>query len=253
MPAAASPLVRACWTGGGTSELQSLVTILQLNDSAFPSGRYTLSYGLEALVQTGHLIAPANASSLSALLSDTIRLGVAPSDGVALACAHRAAASGGEVDLEWLAEVDRRLTAVKLAREAREASTRTGRAVLSTATAALEAPALAGYAERIKTGASAGNHAVVVGLLSALLGVPRLQAVVGELYAFSSGWVSAAIRLGLVNHRTAQGLLHRARPVIAEAVLKVIDRDVGQIHSCTPLLDVMAMRHEQAEVRLFAS
>jgi urease accessory protein len=253
MPAGAAPVVHAGLTDGRTSELQSLVTVLQLNDSAFPSGRYTLSYGLEALVQTGHLIAPADASTMSAVLGDTIRNGVAPSDGVALACAHRAAAGGSEVDLEWLAEVDRRLTAVKLAREAREASMRTGRAVLATAAASLEAPALTGYAERINTGASAGNHAVVVGLLSALLGVPRLQAGVGELYAFSSGWVSAAIRLGLVNHRTAQGLLHRARPVIAEAALKVIDQDVGQIHSCTPLLDVMAMRHEQAEVRLFAS
>jgi urease accessory protein len=253
MPAGAASLVHADWTDRCTSELQSLVTVLQLSDSAFPSGRYTLSYGLEALVQTGHLIIPADASTMSALLGDTIRLGVAPSDGLALACAHRAAANGSEIDLECLAEVDRRLTAVKLAREAREASTRTGRAVLATAIAALEAPALAGYAERIKAGASDGNHAVVVGLLSALLGVPRLQAVVGELYAFSSGWASAAIRLGLVNHRTAQALLHRARPVIAEAALKAIDQDVGQIHSCTPLLDVMAMRHEQAEVRLFAS
>jgi urease accessory protein len=190
---------------------------------------------------------------MSAVLGDTIRLGVAPSDGLALACAHRAAAGSGELDLECLAEVDRRLTAVKLARETREASTRTGRAVLATAIAALEAPALAGYTEHIKAGASAGNHAVVVGLLSAVLGVPRLPAVVGELYAFSSGWVSAAVRLGLVNHRTAQGLLYRAGPVIAEAALKVIDQNVGQIHSCTPLLDVMAMRHEQAEVRLFAS
>jgi urease accessory protein len=149
--------------------------------------------------------------------------------------------------------VDERLTAVKLPREAREASTRTGRAVLATATAAIRTPALAIYAERIRAGASPGNHAVVVGLLSAVLGVPRLEAVVGELYAFSSGWVSAAVRLGLVNHRAAQGLLHRERPVIAEAALEVIDQDVSQISSCTPLLDVMAMCHERAEVRLFAS
>jgi urease accessory protein len=231
------------------SGLGSLLSLLQLSDSAFPSGRYTLSYGLEALVQTGHLPAPSERSVLLALLGDSIRFGAAPSDGLALACAHRAAGA----DLEVVSEVDERLTAVKLPREAREASTRTGRAVLAAATALIRDGAAHDYARRVEAGRSDGNHAVVVGLLSARLGVPCPEAVVGELYAFASGWVAAAVRLGLVDHRGAQALLHRVRPVIAEAALGTIGRDVSQISSCTPLLDVMAMRHEEAELRLFAS
>jgi urease accessory protein len=231
----------------------SLLSLLQLNDSAFPSGRYTLSYGLEALVQSGRLKVPGESSTLIALLGDSIRFGVAPSDGLALACAHRAARVDADVDLELMKEVDMRLTAVKLPREVREASTRTGRAVLTAATAAIGGSALHNYAERVRRGDSPGNHAVVVGLLCASLGTPCLDAVVGELYAFSSSWVGAAVRLGLVDHRGAQALLHRVRPVIAAAAPKVIDRDSGQISSCTPFLDVMAMRHEYAELRLFAS
>jgi urease accessory protein len=232
--------------------LGSLLSLLQLSDSAFPSGRYTLSYGLEALVQSGHLTVPAERSALIRLLGDSIRLGAAPSDGVALVCAHRAVVEAG-ANLELLGDVDARLTAVKLPREVREASTRTGRALLATAIAAIGGHALRDYAERVRHGGSVGNHAVVVGLLSASVGVPCLDAVVGELYAFSSSWVGAAVRLGLVDHRGAQALLHRARPVIAAAALDVIDRDVSQISSRTPFLDVMAMRHEQAELRLFAT
>lgn len=233
--------------------LGSLLSLLQLSDSAFPSGRYTLSYGLEALVQSGHLTVPSESSTLIALLGDCIRFGAAPADGVALACAHRAAGADGGVDHELIAHVDRRLTAVKLPREVREASTRTGRALLATATAAIGGTALNEYSERVKHGRTPGNHAVAVGLLSAGLSVPRLDAVLGELYAFASTWVAAAVRLGLIDHRRAQALLHQARPVIASAALEVIDRDVSQISSCTPLLDVMAMRHEEAELRLFAS
>jgi urease accessory protein len=233
--------------------LASLVSILQLSDSAFPSGRYTLSYGVESLAQSGHLHVSGESSTLLTLLGDSIRFGVAPSDGVALACAHRAVGPDGDVDVALVTRVDARLTAVKLIREAREASTRTGRAVLSTATAAIDRSGLREFAQRVADGRSPGNHAVVIGLLSARLGVPRLQAIVGELYAFSSGWVAAAVRLGLVDHRTAQGLLHRVRPVITEAASNVVDRDIEQISSCTPLLDVMSMRHEQAELRLFAS
>jgi urease accessory protein len=234
-------------------DIGSLVSLLQLSDSAFPSGRYTLSYGLEALVQSGYLAAPVESSTLIALLCDSIRFGASPSDGAALACAHRASDRRGAVDLAVLTQVDARLTAVKLPREARDASRRTGRAVLATAAAAIGGTALHDYAELVKRGRSPGNHAVVVGLLSARLGVPRLEAVVGELYAFSSSWVAAAVRLGLVDHRGAQALLHRSRSVIADAALQAVDRDVSQISSCTPLLDVMAMRHEEAELRLFAS
>ncbi|MHA6622600.1 urease accessory protein UreF [Pseudonocardia sp. DLS-67] len=220
---------------------------LQLADSAFPSGRYTLSYGLEAIAQSGM---PAD---LVELLSDGVRLGVAPSDGVALACAHRAVGADGRIDLDLVARVDERLTAVKLAREARQASARTGRALLGTATTALGVTAMADYADRVAAGRCPGNHAVVLGVLSAALGVPRLEAVAGELYAVCAGWVAAAVRLALTDHRTAQGVLHRVRPVIAEAAAAAVDRDVTGIGGCTPLLDLMSMRHEQAELRLFAS
>lgn len=253
MVAAPAPLLPAGGRGGGAPPLESLISLLQLSDSAFPSGRYTLSYGLETLVQSGHVAAPAAVATLSRLLADGIRWGVAPSDGAALACAHRALGSDGEVDLELIARVDLRLTAIKLSREAREASARTGRAVLATATAAFGPGPLDAYAERVAQGSVPGNHAVVVGLLGAGLGVPRLEGLIGELYAFASGWAAAAIRLGLVNHRGAQALLHHTRPALAAAAREALDRDVDQIASCTPLLDVMAMRHEQAELRLFAS
>jgi urease accessory protein len=232
--------------------LTSFLSSLQLSDSAFPSGRYTLSYGLESLAQSGQLTAPSRPSTLVTLLGDCVRFGVAPSDGVALSCAHRALGPDGLLDLQLVLRADERLTAVKLAREAREASTRTGRALLHTATA-FGGTAMRDYTERVNEGRSPGNHAVVLGLLSACLGVPRLEAVASELYAFSASWVAAAVRLALTDHRTAQGVLHHVRPVIAEAALKAVDRDVTQMCSCTPLLDVMAMRHEQAELRLFAS
>lgn len=235
------------------ARLASQLSLLQLSDSAFPSGRYTHSYGLEAFAQSGELTSPSRPSTLATLLRDCVRFGVAQSDGVAVACAHRAMGPDGSVDLDLVTRADERLTAVKLAREAREASTRTGRALLGTATAAIGGTAVVDYAGCVDGGRSPGNHAVVIGLLSAWLGVPRLEAVAGELYAFSASWVAAAVRLALTDHRTAQALLHRVRTVTAEAALAAVDRGVAHISSCTPLVDVMSMRHEEAELRLFAS
>jgi len=231
---------------------EAFLAVLQLSDSAFPSGRYTLSHGLEAFAQSGLLAAPSPPETLAELLGDFVRFAVAPSDGVALACAHRAVEADGTVDVELVARADRRLSAVKLAREAREASTRSGRALLRTAPAAAGST-LTTYGRLIDAGDVPGNHATVLGLLDGLLGVPRLEAVAAELYAFSAGWVAAAVRLGLADHLTAQSLLRRVRPVLAAAAERAVAGDVDRIWACTPLPDVMSMRHEQAELRLFAS
>jgi urease accessory protein len=235
------------------ADVASLLSVLQLSDSAFPSGRYTLSHGLEAFAQEGRLGGARPATALLTLLSDCLLFGVAPSDGVALACAHRATGRDGVLDLDAVLRADARLTAVKLARETRDASTRTGRALLGTAKRAFDPAALGDYTDAVEARRSPGNYAVVLGVLSAWLGVPRVEAVAGELYSFASGWLSAAVRLALTDPRTAQRLLHRLRPVAAGAAAEAAERDVSEISSCTPLPDVMSMRHEEAELRLFAS
>jgi urease accessory protein len=223
--------------------MSGFLCALQLSDSAFPSGRYTLSYGLESFAQQGEL----RPSGLASLLGDCIRFGVGPSDGVALACAHRAD------DLDEVVRIDQRLSAVKLAREGREASQRTGRALLGTALDAFDVAALRPYGELVRAGSSPGNHAVVLGRLTAALEVPRVEAVACELYAFAAGWVAAAVRLGLLDHRAAQHMLYEAHPAINKTAARAANGTVGQISSCTPLVDVMSMRHESAQLRLFAS
>ncbi len=85
------------------------------------------------------------------------------------------------------------------------------------------------------------------------MGVPRERALAGELYAFTAGCTGAAIRLSLIDHRAAQGLIHALKPTIADVVDENVVRDVSEIASFLPLADVMAAQHERAEARLFMS
>jgi urease accessory protein len=231
---------------------EALLAVLQLSDSGFPNGRYTLSHGLEELAQEGLLETPSPPATLVSLLADCIRFGVGPSDGVALACAHRAVDLDGAIDLDLVVRTDRRLTAVKLTREGRDGSSRTGRALLAAAPA-LAGVRLEGYTDLVEGEDTPGNHAVVLGLLDALLEVPVFDAVAAELSAFSTGWVAAAVRLGLTDHLTAQFVLQRVRPVLGETAQRAVAGDVEDIASYTPLLDAMSMRHECAELRMFSS
>ena len=236
-----------------THWLSGFLAVLQLADSAFPSGRYTLSYGLETFAQTGRLTTPAEPSALASLLRDYLTLAVAPSEGVALACAHRATGASDGLNLDLVARADARLTAVKLSKEARDTSTRTGRALLRVATTVFANPAVTEYAGYVESGRTQGNHAVVLGVVSASLGVSRVESVAGELFAFAASWVAAAVRLAVTDHGTAQALLYDLHDDIADAAVAAIGKDVADIASYTPLLDVLAMLHEQTELRLFAS
>lgn len=237
----------------GRSPLPVFLSALQVFDSAFPSGRYTLSHGLETLTQSGQLGRHTHASHLFDLLAGQIEFGVATSDGIALAHAHRAVADGA-VDTAALSTVDLQLSAAKLMHEARATSLRTGRALLRTAQSAFGPMAeVQTLTELVQSRSTPGNHAVVIGVITAAVGIDVVDAIAGELWAFATSWTSACTRLGLLDHRQAQALLRQVQPQIDRSARESCVRAVDEIASSTPLLDVMAMRHEQADVRIFAN
>ncbi|MBV2156435.1 urease accessory protein UreF [Kitasatospora sp. SUK 42] len=229
--------------GGG---LDALLVSLQLTDSAFPSGFYTLSHGLEGYAQA-KAVTP---DTLPGLLADLLRHGVGPSDATALALAHRAAT---EDDRELLVEIDQRLHATRLNRELRLASTRTGRQLLDIARESVGGEPLEWYAELVAAKRAPGCQAVVAGVAYASAAVPVEQAVASDLFAFCTSFVGAALRLRLTDHRRAQVVLRAASPVIREVVSAALVRELADLGGCVPIADAMSGRHERAEARLFAS
>lgn len=228
------------------TDLGHLLVGLQLTDSAFPSGFYTLSHGLEGYVQEGAV----DRDSLPALLHDLLRHGVGPSDATGLALAHRAAAAD---DWAAVAATDRRLYATKLNREMRQAATRTGRQLLDLAAEVFGDARIAGYHRTVTARQAPGTQAVAAGVVYAAAGVPVRQAVAADLFAFCASFAGAALRLRLTDHRLAQVLLRRAAPVIEETTHQALARDFDDLGATTFAADVMSARHERAEARLFAS
>jgi urease accessory protein len=114
-------------------------------------------------------------------------------------------------------------------------------------------PLLLEYHRLITSGEAPGNHAIVLGLTLAALSVSREKAIAGELFAFVSNTIAAAVRMVMIDHQVAQSLLHQMKPVIAEVARDACTRGLRDIGGCAPLIDSMAMRHELAEMRLFMS
>jgi urease accessory protein len=237
LPVAPSPVAR-------------LLVSLQLSDSAFPSGFYTMSHGLEGFRQQG-LVDPAGVADL---LDDLLTASVGPGDATALARAHDATMLR---DWNATAEIDRLLFASKLNAELRTASTRSGRQLADIAAEAFAGSQgeddIAAWAGRVKAKQSPGCQPVVTAVCYAASGVPVAEAVASDLFAFAVSFVGAALRLRLTDHRGAQVVLRRAQPVIEAVSADAVTRPASDIGGFAPVADIMSARHERAEARLFTS
>jgi urease accessory protein len=221
---------------------------LQLADSQFPSGAFTQSHGLEALAADGLL---GSREALVAVLEMSLRERLATADLPALLAAHSAAE--GLVHAE-VCEIDRLLTATKLAREEREASVRVGKRIATEAARlAPDDRALYIYIEAINGAATPGNASVAQGVAAAAMNLPARIAALGACHSLCTSLVSAAMRLTRLGHRDAQAALRQAQPAMAEAVAIAEQLDWRMMRSSCFQLDIAMARHEGAQARMFAS
>lgn len=226
--------------------LGGLLVSLQLSDSAFPSGFYTMSHGLEGFAQAG-AVGP---DGVRALLVDLLRCSVGPGDATALARAHEAASAG---DWDRVTEVDRLLLATKLNAELRRSAVRSGRQVIGVARAAIGGPVLAEWERRITGRRTPGCQAVATAVAYAAAGAGTRTAVASDLFAFAASVLGAALRLRLADHQQVQVLQYAVHPVIEEVTRAALRRPLHDLGGCVPVADVASARHELAEARLFAS
>lgn len=221
-----------------------LLALLQLSDSAFPTGAFSHSLGLETLVAGGTV---GDGATLEAAVVDHLGA-MATSDLPAL----RGAAEATSV--ERLMALDRTLGATKLAREARAASAATGRSLLDSATA-LELPDArpAEYRALVRAGDAPGHHAVAYGLVCAALDLPVEDGVAAFSYAACASLVAAGQKLLPLGQREAQRTLFVLHAPIAAAVETSAGIDPADPYAFAPVQEVASMFHERQRTRLYIS
>ena len=226
-----------------------LLTTLQLADSGFPSGAYTLSGGLETLIEEGIV---RDAVGLGGCVRAAMVGRAARGDLAALIAAHRAA-SDTPADLDTILAIDRRLHATKLAAEERQGSRRVGLRIAVEAGRIAPTPLLAVFRETIENGATPGTAAVSYGVAAAAMTIPEREAALAAAHGTALGLLTVGIRLALIGHGEQQRLLLDAREVIVRAVDVACATDWQALRPFAPGLDIAMARHEIAAGRLFAS
>jgi urease accessory protein len=215
--------------------------VLQIADSAFPTGGFAHSAGLEAAFQVGHVRCAEDIEPyVRALLWNAGRASL-PFVGAA----HDAPHTLWTLD----ALLDARLTN----HVANRASRTQGRTFLATCARVFDDEAIAGLAARATSREVAAHLAVSFGAALAALRVARGHVLGLYLLLALRGVTSAGVRLGIVGPHEAQRLQRRHGATL-DAVLAECERLLpADAATVAPLFDVFGATHDRLYSRLFQS
>ncbi len=229
------------------SSMYQKLALIQLSDSFFPAGSFTLSHGLETLVQTEQI---QNLSDLKTFLQLLLRNKIGTSDLVALIHTYQASKAN---DLQYIRLIDRQLYAQILIKKTRETQRKTGRALLMVASETWQDHQLEILQQDVAQNRIHCLHPIIFAVVSQVAGINKEDAILAFLHSFITGLLGAAIRLGIVGHIQAQKLLRQLAPNIAEAYQIASKLQLEDMSSCTPTIDIAQMQHQKLQRRLFAS
>lgn len=221
------------------------VSMLQLADSLFPAGMYTMSNGLEAMFYLKKIKDP---EQFYNFIKTYLEQQLGPADYVALCNAYEASIKS---DLDTLINIDNTLFAMKLVQEMRDASTRSGIQTLRCIKTFLDNKLFDDYYELVNNGKATGVYPVSLAVTSNALNIPKTNAGIILLYGFSASMVGAAMRLGMLHHFDGQKIIHNLRPVIANIVKNNINKSLSDIWQFAPAIDILQIKHELMDAKMF--
>ncbi|MGE2737046.1 urease accessory protein UreF [Mycolicibacterium vaccae] len=227
-----------------TDPAVALALWMQLQDSAFPAGRMVHSHGLEQWLTWRPDAGP---DEITVLARQYLSHSFAPLDATITAAAWQAAP-----DEEALCALDTLTAGYKLFDNARTASESSGRQLANAAASvglAVDSP----YLQAVRAGTTDGHSAVVDGALQAALGIPQHTAVLGSLRSMLATLLSAAVRLGRLGPLQSQRIQAGAAAELVELAEQACRREVADVWSTAPALEISGMQHETRTARLFTT
>lgn len=211
----------------------------QIVDSAFPTGTFTHSWGLEAAWQFGEV------PDMEALRNFV--------DGSLLQAGYAYLPFLNEAyrDPDALAALDDRVEAFLVNTVANRASRMQGRTLVATALRIWPSDELRRV--QVSAGRTRAHVAPVSGAVFGALKIPLPTAQRVVLYGTARGVLSAAVRLGILGSFDAQRVQFACGPRVDEIARQCTDLSLEDVAQTAPLVDLLQAGHDRLYSRLFQS
>ncbi len=220
----------------------------QLIDSAFPTGGFAHSAGLEAAHQQGEL--PDGVALASFLESALLQAGRSLMPFV-MAAHH---------DADRFAELDLFCDATLRSSVANRASRAQGQAMLIAIERTFAPPPsatppspLSNLRAAVRRDQLPGHLAPIFGACAGILGLSRSSVAMAFMFTTLRGMISAAVRLAVVGPMQAQMIQHDLASIARWIVNRFIDLPPTQVAQSAPLIDILQGGHDRLYSRLFQS
>ena len=211
----------------------------QVTDSAFPTGAFAHSWGLEAAWQHGEVD---DLDSLRLFLDTSIQQA---------GYASLPLVNAGYLAPDRLEALDELAEAFLINPVANRTSRVQGRTLVATACRIWPSAALADL--KARADATRAHVAPLSGVVFLAIGLPLPTAQRVVLYGAARGVLAAAVRLGIAGSYEAQRMQFECGPrldLLAERCGGLCERDLVQT---APVLDLLQSKHDRLYSRLFQS
>lgn len=221
------------------AENEKLFNLLRTSDSFFPMGSFTMSQGMEQIINE-NLLAKDKVSKIIGTYLEKIWITFD------LGIFFKALEAVEKNDIELLKKIDEVCFCSKVTEENRLSMVKMGRSMMN-ATEFNDNSLGKTYKALIKSDAAHGTYPVVLALTSYQFNFKDLGAL-SLLYVNLMEVIASLVRMGIIDYIEAQKILIKTVTSIQIKPLKLTD-----LHQSFPLVDIASMRHELSPSRMFMS
>lgn len=228
--------------------MQQLLQLMHIHDSAFPIGTYTHSFGMETYIQQDKIKDP---DTLFTYCYNYLHSNLSCGDGIFVKEVWQTLAQSKSFDSIYT--LDAFCHAQKLAKESRAGSTKMGRQFLETAVPLADSPMLSQWKEVVIANQTYGHYAISYGLYAYIKGFSLPVTICSFLYSSVAGLIHNAVRAVPLGQTTGVRVINDILSHCEVETLAILEKNLDDLSNQAVGIELASMAHEFLYSRLFIS